>query len=45
LSFKVKLLRCGLRGLLCPLFDVVVVVVVVEVEIVNWCYYYYERHI
>jgi len=26
LSFKVKLLRCGLRGLPCPLFDVVVVV-------------------
>jgi len=28
-EFKVKLLRCGLRGLPCPLFDVVVVVVVV----------------
>jgi len=28
-SFKVKLLRCGLRGLPCPLFDVAVVVVVV----------------
>jgi len=27
LSFKVKLLRCGHRGLPCPLFDVVVVVV------------------
>jgi len=28
LNFKVKLLRCGLRGLPCPLFDVVIVVVV-----------------
>jgi len=34
LSFKVKLLRCGLRGLPnCPLFDVVVVVVVVWIAI------------
>jgi len=33
-EFKVKLLRCGLRGLPCPLFDVVVVVVVVVVELV-----------
>jgi len=33
LSFKIKLLRCGLRGLPCPLFDVVVVVVVVVVVI------------
>jgi len=30
LIFKVKLLRCGIRGLPCPLLDVVVVVVNIE---------------
>jgi len=39
LSFKVKLLRCGLRGLPCPLFEVVVVVVVVVVELLSLDYF------